>query len=165
MSSKRVDQARVIYLSTETITSRELSSITGVSERELNRLIFGEDNSGDDPSCWFHIKQSMRDSSLISVMTNRKGVIDHTSNLAVNIMQNALVRLNTKVAKNEQEITIDEISKIAGVLDKLQKLSAAEIEDAKSRRAAQVLTERQQQQIAQILQNDPFTVPVEVKGE
>jgi len=152
---KMQEQARIIYLSSPTITVEELAKTTGIPEDTLSALIYGEDENDPSKGCWHSLKKNMTDSAIIAVMANQRGVVEHTGKLALNIIQNTLSRLNEAVASGAKELEIDDLIKITTVFEKMDKIVRLDDGLPTETTRSLKLSYEQQKKIAAVM-NDPF---------
>lgn len=129
----------------------EISEFLKVDVDELNMLIFGPDRHGTHQKCWHVLRKQLDPTSIIAFIGAKVDVLEKTAGVALNLLKTNLERL----AKDEVELSVDDMSKIAKVFADMDKITRLEKGEATEIRKTVGLTPEQSRKI---LMSDPFAI-------
>lgn len=127
--------------------------------KDVNSWVFGNDGKGTASNCWLVTKSQVDDCSIAAYVLNKQDVFERTTGLALKCLTKSLHRLNERINEG-QDLDVDEISKIAGVVEKMDRIGRLEAGEATT-----IIhnTGLSPERIREIINNDPISDVVEVQ--
>jgi site-specific recombinase XerD len=117
------ERAKMMYLSGYRVD--EICIKLNLNQADVNNWVFGVDGKGTSEACWLVVKSQVDDCSISAYVLNKQDVFERTTGLALNCLTMSLARLNKRIAEG-QDLDVDEISKLAGVVEKMDKTGRLE---------------------------------------
>jgi len=111
-----VERAKQMYLGN--VLPTDISEFLEIDITELGYLCFGLDRSGEHPNSWFHIKKTHPISSVYTYSVVKPVVLKQSEMMLVNLISNNL----TRMTEEKKDLDMDELSKAAGMVEKLDKI-------------------------------------------
>ena len=158
LDRKTKEQARLYYFADYSIG--DISSILGVDTDTLRFYIFGDNGSGSNEGCWFQLKKQLGPASVAAFVHDKIGVLEKTSGVALNLLNENLKRIEQKLKDNPDEVlTIDDTKKLAAIVVDMDKIIRLE-----SGQATQIVENigLSRAEAVRLLKDDPFAQDIEV---
>ena len=157
LGKRDYEKAQSLYFCGRTV--EEICTVLKCDPETIRFFVFGIDGDGKDKTSWFSIKKKMNSSLMSLYLVDKIGVLEQTCGIGLEILNKSLVNLRDRLNDPDQDpLTIDEMSKLAGVvvsMDKMVRLESG---------LATEITEHMGMSIAEareVLANDPFANAVE----
>lgn len=157
-TAKQREQIRWMYLGSHEIT--DISAKLNIEIDTVRFLVFGLDGTGKDKGCLYQEKKSMGNAAIVDYLMDKAQKFEKICGTAANILAKTLMNLQVEV-DNGKELTMDEMSKLAGIITSMDKIIRLE-----SGLATETIEYKglSMAEAREILQNDPFA-PKDVEGE
>jgi len=151
LDRKTKDKAYLLYLGGQEIN--QIAFVLKVEPTTLRFFIFGEDGTGSSPVCWFNTKKKLGPTVVSLYLADKLSVLEKVAGLGLSIINKALGDLNDAVHAGTTVLSVDEISKLAGVVVGMDKIVRLESNQATELIEHIGLTRAEAREI---LINDPF---------
>jgi hypothetical protein len=128
LSRKNYDKAQMMYFSDIDIS--DIATTLSVEPDTLRFYIFGEDEQGTSPSCWFMVKKKLKPTAMSLYLKDKVAVMEQVGGISVEIVTMALGRIRDELRTNDEyRLTVDEIGKISKIavdMDKMVRLESGQ---------------------------------------
>lgn len=115
-----LEKAKHMYFSDIIVT--DIASELGIPINTLGLMIFGADKSGNSPTCWYNERKRVDPKSI----TTYKAVKPYLLTMAESSLTDKIVKSVDSLARNKEDLDLDQISTAVGVLEKIDKLGRLE---------------------------------------
>lgn len=157
ITNKQRGQIRWMYLANYELT--DICAKMNLDVDTVRLLVFGLDGTGKDKSCLHYEKKGMSAAAITSFIMDKVAVLDKITGTATNILAKALDNLHAEVLQGK-ELSVDEMSKIAGIVTSLDKI--VRLESGMATETVEFMG-LSRAEAREILANDPFANAIEVE--
>ena len=155
LSNKQREQIRWMYLADYQIT--DIVSKMNLDMNTVRMIIFGLDGAGKDKSCVHFEKKHASSAIVTAFLMDKASVLDGIAGVAIKILKRSLDKLYDK----DEELSVDEMTKIAGIvtsLDKIVRLESGMDTETIEYKGLSMAEARE------IIANDPFANAIEIES-
>ena len=150
MSNKQREQIRWMYLAGYELT--DICSKMNLDTDSVRLLVFGLDGTGKDSTCLYHERKHASSAAITAFIMDKVVVLDKITGTATNILAKSLDNLYKEVIDGK-ELSVDEMSKIAGIVTSLDKI--VRLESGMATETMEFIG-LSRAEAREILENDPF---------